>query len=43
MRDSFKGEAADLLSELNLAHLVANRPKSDKENEGEGGEKNGTG
>jgi hypothetical protein len=43
MKDSFKTDAADLLSELNLGHLVANRPKSDKGNEGEGGEKSGTG
>jgi hypothetical protein len=43
MKDSFKNDAADLLSELNLGHLVANRPKSDKGNEGEGGEKSGTG
>jgi len=43
MRDSFKNDAADLLSELNLEHLVANRPKSDKGKEGEGGEKSGTG
>ena len=43
MRDSFKTDAADLLSELNLGHLVANRSKSDKGNEGEGGEKSGTG
>jgi hypothetical protein len=43
MRDSFKTDAADLLSELNLGHLVANRPKSDKGKEGEGGEKSGTG
>jgi len=43
MKDSFKTDAADLLSELNLGHLVANRPKSDKGEEGEGGEKSGTG
>ncbi|MDD1665222.1 MAG: hypothetical protein LUQ32_07685 [Methanomicrobiales archaeon] len=43
MRDSFKTDAADLLSELNLGHLVADRPKSDKEKEGEGGENSGTG
>jgi hypothetical protein len=43
MRDSFKDDAADLLSELNLGHLAVNRPKSDKANEGEGGEKSGTG
>jgi hypothetical protein len=43
MKDSFKDDAADLLSELNLGHLVANRPKSDKGKEGEGGEKSGTG
>ena len=43
MRDSFKTDAADLLSELNLGHLVMNRPKSDKGKEGEGGEKSGTG
>jgi hypothetical protein len=43
MRDSFKTDAADLLSELNLGHLVANRPKSDKEKEGEGEEKSGKG
>jgi len=43
MRDSFKTDAADLLSELNLGHLAVNRPKSDKGNEGEGGEKSGTG
>ncbi|MDD1661140.1 MAG: hypothetical protein LUQ49_01600, partial [Methanomicrobiales archaeon] len=43
MRDSFKTDAADLLSELNLGHLVSNRPKSDKENKGEGEEKSGTG
>jgi hypothetical protein len=43
MRDSFKTDAADLLSELNLGHLVANRSKTDKGNEGEGGEKSGTG
>jgi hypothetical protein len=41
LRDSFN--AADLLSELNLGHLVVNRPKSDKGKEGEGGEKSGTG
>jgi len=43
MRDSFKDDAADLLSELNLGHLVADRSKSDKLKEGEGGEKSGTG
>jgi hypothetical protein len=43
MKDSFKTDAADLLSELNLGHLVANRPKTDKGNEGEGGEKSDTG
>jgi hypothetical protein len=43
MRDSFKTDAADLLSELNLGHLVVNRPKSDKGNEDEAGEKSGTG
>ncbi len=43
MRDSFKTDAADLLSELNLGHLAVNRPKSDKGKEGEGGEKSGTG
>jgi len=43
LKDSFKSDAADLLSELNLGHLVANRPKTDKGNEGEGGEKSGTG
>ena len=43
LKDSFKDDAADLLSELNLGHLVANRPKSDKGNEGEGREKSGTG
>ncbi len=43
MRDSFKTDAADLLSELNLGYLVANRSKSDKGKEGEGGEKSGTG
>jgi hypothetical protein len=43
LKDSFKIDAADLLSELNLGHLVANRPKSDKGNEGEGEEKSGTG
>jgi hypothetical protein len=43
MRDSFKTDAEDLLSELNLGHLVMNRPKSDKGKEGEGGEKSGTG
>lgn len=43
MRDSFKTDAADLLSELNLGHLVANRPKSDKEKEGDGEENSGTG
>ena len=41
LKESFN--AADLLSELNLGHLVVNRPKSDKGNEGEGGEKSGTG
>jgi hypothetical protein len=41
LKDSFN--AADLLSELNLGHLVVNRPKSDKGNEGEGGEKSVTG
>jgi hypothetical protein len=43
LKDSFKNDAADLLSELNLGHLVANKPKTDKGNEGEGGEKSGTG
>ena len=43
MRDNFKTDAADLLSELNLGHLVADRSKSDKEKEGEGREKSGTG
>jgi len=43
LRDSFKNEAADLLSELNLGHLAVNRPKSDKGNEGEGKEKGDTG
>jgi hypothetical protein len=43
MKDSFKTDAADLLSDLNLGHLVMNRPKSDKGKEGEGGEKSGTG
>jgi hypothetical protein len=43
MRDSFKTDAADLLSQLNLGYLVADRPKSDKEKEGEGGENSGTG
>jgi hypothetical protein len=43
MKDSFKADAADLLSELNLGHLAVNRPKSDKGKEGEGGEKSGTG
>lgn len=43
LRDSFKNDAADLLSELNLQHLVSNRPKSDKGNEGEGKENGGTG
>jgi hypothetical protein len=43
LKDSFKTDAADLLSELNLGHLVANKPKTDKGNEGEGGEKSGTG
>jgi hypothetical protein len=43
MRDSFKDDAKELLSELNLGHLVASRPKSDKGNEGEKGEKSGTG
>jgi hypothetical protein len=43
LKDSFKSDAADLLSELNLGHLVANRPKSDKGNEGEGREKSDTG
>jgi hypothetical protein len=43
LKDSFKTDAADLLSELNLGHLAVNRPKTDKGNEGEGGEKSGTG
>jgi hypothetical protein len=43
LKDSFKNDAADLLSELNLGHLAVNRPKTDKGNEGEGGEKSGTG
>jgi hypothetical protein len=43
MKDSFKADAADLLSELNLGHLAVKRPKSDKGNEGERGEKSGTG
>jgi hypothetical protein len=43
LKDSFKDDAADLLSELNLGHLAVNRPKSDKGNEGEGKEKSGTG
>jgi hypothetical protein len=43
LKDSFKSDAADLLSELNLGHLVSNRPKSDKANGSEGGEKSGTG
>ena len=43
LKDSFKDDAADLLSELNLGHLAVNRPKTDKGNEGEGGEKSGTG
>jgi len=43
MRESFKNDAADLLSELNLGHLAVNRAKTDKGNEGEGGEKGGTG
>jgi hypothetical protein len=43
MKDSFKDDAADLLSELNLGHLAVSRSKSDKANEGEGGEKSGTG
>jgi hypothetical protein len=42
LRDSFKTDAAELLSELNLGHLVASRPKSDKGNEGEKEEKSGT-
>jgi len=42
LKDSFKNDAADLLSELNLGHLVVNRSKSDKVKEGEGGEKSGT-
>ena len=41
LKDSFN--AADLHSELNLGHLVVNRPKSDKGNEGEGEEKSSTG
>jgi len=41
LKDSFN--AADLLSELNLSHLVVNRSKTDKGKEGEGGEKSGTG
>ena len=41
LKDSFN--AADLLSELNLGHLVVNRSKTDKGKEGEGGEKSGTG
>jgi len=36
LKDSFKHDAANLLSELNLGHLAVNRPKSDKENEDEG-------
>ena len=43
LKDSFKSDAADLLSELNLGHLVANRPKTDKANGSEGAEKSGTG
>jgi hypothetical protein len=43
LRDSFKTDAADLLSELNLGHLVAERSKTDKGNEGEKGENSGTG
>jgi hypothetical protein len=43
LKDSFRNDAADLLSELNLGHLVANRPKTDKGNEGERGENSGTG
>ena len=43
LKDSFKTDAADLLSELNLGHLVVGRPKTDKGNEGEGEENLGTG
>mgnify|MGYP006266412475 CR=1 FL=1 len=43
MKDSFRNDAADLLSELNLEHLVSNRPKSDKGNESEGKENSRTG
>ena len=43
MRDSFKTDAADLLSELNLGHLVVNRPKSDRGNADQAEEKSGTG
>jgi hypothetical protein len=43
LRDSFKTDAAELLSELNLGHLVSGRPKTDKEIEGEKEEKSGTG
>ena len=43
LKDSFKSDAADLLSELNLGHLAVNKPKSDKGNEGENKEKTGTG
>jgi hypothetical protein len=43
LKDSFRTDAADLLSELNLGHLVVNRPKTDKGNEGEGKENHGTG
>ena len=43
LRDSFKTDAAELLSELNLGHLVSGLPKKDKGNEGEGEENSGTG
>ncbi|HMA04732.1 MAG TPA: hypothetical protein VKO45_02270 [Methanomicrobiales archaeon] len=43
MKDSFKNDAADLLSELNLEHLVSKRSKSGQGNEGEGKENSGTG
>ena len=43
MKDSFKNDAADLLSDLNLGHLVSNRPKSDKAKESEEGENRSTG
>jgi hypothetical protein len=43
LKDSFKTDAAELLSELNLGYLVAGQPKKDKGNEGEGKENSGTG